>query len=151
MNRRDLLKRIAGIVPCAAILPVASAINVKPQSAHGETLKGWKLLWTGWKDFPNGDMLAGQWLAYPNTVANRHEYAGWMLFSSWPGSSGAYVSNQIFDLALRKDQILPTKDRSESELEWMKNECLERLRRMIAKVGPPPFDYIAFRDRGGVL
>jgi hypothetical protein len=34
----------------------------------------------------------------------------------------------------------------ESELDWCKSECLERLKRLIDKVGGPPLDIDKYRE-----
>jgi hypothetical protein len=140
MNRRDLIKKIALGAPALAFA-VAGPITMHPSDSCGEFMfHGWRVKWTGWKRIENMDVQAGQWVAYSTSLN------GWHLYSSWPGDCGPFVNNNMFDLCLRNDQILPTMQMPESELDWCKSECLERLKRLIVKVGPPPLDIEKFRE-----
>jgi hypothetical protein len=70
--------------------------------------KGWELLWTGWKPSREYSFYAGQWLAYRSDRDYR-------LYSSCPGGSGRYDSGQIFDLAVRTNQLIPELETSGEE------------------------------------
>lgn len=146
MNRRELLKRLASVVPVAALVPVASAITLKtaePQTMTGDIFHGWRLSWTGWKDMPGSDILVSQWMAYSPDIR------GWHLYSSWPGRHGPCLMGSMFDLSIQSFQDyqgIPRRATPDKELAWMRNECLEILKRMIIKAGPPPFPIEAYRS-----
>lgn len=146
MNRRDLLKRLGIGLPAVALAPFVAAVSAKsdPSSVvSGDIFHGWRMYWTGWKDMPNSDILAAQWMAYSPDIRGCH------LYSSCPGGCGPYVMGNIFDLSFRKDQTIPRRDTKTEDLAWMRNESLERLKRIIVKVGPPPIEWAGIHERLG--
>jgi hypothetical protein len=147
MNRRDLLRRIGIALPAVALSPVVSAMvaakTTAPEPGTGDIFHGWRMYWTGWKDLPNADILASQWIAYSPDIKGYH------LYSSWPGGCGTFVSGAIFDLSWRDWQAIPKRSTGPEELERMKSECRERLKRMIVRVGPPPVEYYDAQIRIG--
>lgn len=137
MNRRELLKRISVVAPAAALVPVLSSLNFpipSPNSPDDFMFHGWRCMWGGWRDLPNMDIKVGFWTAY-GAKGDR-----WHLYSAWPGRVGPFVLGHVFDISLQKDQTMPYFDASVTEIQHYRNECLERLKRLIIKAGPPPLD-----------
>ncbi|HXN71525.1 MAG TPA: hypothetical protein VN861_03115 [Candidatus Acidoferrales bacterium] len=120
----------------ALSLPALADINLSslPLSAPDDFMfHGWRCVWGGWRDMPNMDVRVGFWTAYGAQTDT------WHLYSAWPGAVGPFVRGAQIDISLKKDQIMPDYMCFENDLKWFRNECLERLKRMIVKAGPPPF------------
>jgi len=137
MNRRELLKKL-GLGGGAVVAMAAPALMAVESSVESSVLQlkfnGWDVRWTGWKTIPNQNEISGQWIAF-----NPDHMNDWGFYSSWPGAVSQVLPRHVYDLRILPDQVIPTKFTSESELEWMKNECLERLKRKLVEVGPPPY------------
>jgi hypothetical protein len=145
MNRRDILKKMAIAAPVVLAVPgilIASPQTPTPLMEDDQFMfHGWRMRWRDWMYLGNQDARVAQWIAYGERGA------GWHLYSSYPGNCGPFYGGQVFDLARREDQILPTWDTTTEQLLWCKYECLEALKRLIVKVGSPPFDYEKWRGK----
>ncbi|HKN69986.1 MAG TPA: hypothetical protein VJX30_03080 [Terriglobales bacterium] len=133
MNRRDLIKKIAFGAPMLA-LAIPGPMPTIDHRPDQFVFHDWNIEWTGWKSLPNTDVQVCQWIAYASPTRGH-----WHLYSSWPGECGPFAPNSVFNIGLREDQMLTTRRSSAEMLDWCKSECLERLKRLIVKVGPPPF------------
>jgi len=138
MNRRDLLKKIGIAAPALVAMPLlASEISFTstPETSDSFMYRGWRVVWRGWRQLPNQDAMIGMWIGYST------DKYGLQLASCWPGKCGSFYPGYTLDVSLQRDQILPSTfhlDQHPKELEHFKSECLERLKRLIHKVGRPP-------------
>jgi hypothetical protein len=139
MNRRDLLAKLALGAPALVTLRLLDKpLNYKPPDEF--ELRGWNIHWGGWRRMPNMDVLVGNWIAY----GGKHDQ--WHLYSCWPGRCGSFVLGSIFDISTQKFQTLPNYRSSQADLAHYRNECLERLKRLVDKAGPPPLKEAVWLD-----
>ena len=136
MNRRDLLKKLT-VVPALVGIPflpdLKSRLNMIA-SPDEFMYKGWHVVWFDWCQIPNMDVRVCKWAAYSPKLGD------WHLVSCWPGMCGSFISNQVLDISMREHQILPTFQSTPEDLAYYRNECLERLKRLIHRVGSPPLE-----------
>jgi len=106
-------------------------------------LDGHRFCWTGWKvgDSPNPFMfpelktLAGQWSVVSPADKNAR------LYSSYPGGEGVLVnwlsnSQPQVDLTPKEHQVWPDTSWTAKQLKPLEEECLSRLRVLVAKLEP---------------
>jgi hypothetical protein len=133
MNRRDLLKRLGLALPAVVVVPTAVlAVDSKPQTPDDFMLNGWRVKWGGWREVAQMDIKVGWWAAYGGPGDR------WHLYSAYPGNASAFPPGAWFDIACRDDQQIPLPIATEEDLARFKAICLERLKKLIAKAGPPP-------------
>jgi hypothetical protein len=139
MNRRDLIKKFALGAPALVMaIPGPPLSSLTPPEDF--TFHGWRINWRDWQSVVQQDALCGQWIAYST------EKHGWHLYSSWPGACGPFMTHYVFDLSMHDDQMMLNRQSTQEELDYCKSECLERLKRLIVKVGPPPLDIDKYRE-----
>ena len=122
-------------VPAVVALPAALMaidIEVKPDTPDEFMFDGWRVKWSGWRLVENMDVKVGFWVGYGAPTDQ------WHLCSAWPGMCRPYVRGAMFDIALRPNQTMPTYDATEKDMDVFRGLCLERLKRLIVEVGPPP-------------
>lgn len=142
MNRRDLLKKIGIGIPAVAMVPFVSALELPkaaPNTPDDFMFHGWRVVWRGWRDMPNMDVRVGFWVGYGAREDQYH------LYSAWPGPTGCVPRGGVLNIMRQADQEMPTIESTEADMNWYRNECLERLRRVIVKLGPPPFPLEKYR------
>lgn len=151
MQRRNFFKSLVGrsaAVAGAAVAVTAPAQTIFPhqlevQGADYLTWKGvlragtrldiglYKVVWTGWKSYPEVDRLCGQWLARPRARSHRHHYELPNLYASYPGGAGAFHEGDAFPTGtLRGQRFLTSTDPAE-EFEHAQRETYVLLRKII--------------------
>lgn len=163
MKRRNFFKSLAGRSAAAAVVAGAASVAKAPaqtilphqlevQGADYLRWKGvlragtrldvgpYKVVWTGWKSYPEVDRLCGQWLARPRgrslhpfneTYLPGHDYGLPNLYASYPGGAGAFYEGDAFPTgALPGQRFLTSTDPAE-EFEHAQRETYVLLRKII--------------------
>jgi hypothetical protein len=132
MNRRDLLKLGAPALVLTSLAPPRFDLASIPHNPDEFIFHGWKLKWRDWLEMINQDVKVGIWVAYST---DQH---GYHIASPWPGPIAVFLPGALIDIHCLENQIIPDGHTSKEELAWMQNEALERLKRVIVKIGQPP-------------
>ena len=141
INRRMLLKRILpGVIAAPLMIPTLAAELSRTETPDDFRYRGWRVVWGHWQRLPNLDILGSRWIAYGGKHDRFH------LCSCWPGRAGSFVPDAIFDISIQSWQSIPNLNSSEDDLQHYKSECLERLKRLIHKAGPPPLQEPVYLD-----
>jgi hypothetical protein len=128
MERRGFLRGLLMGAPALA-LPIPAI----PEDSHpARIVESWWIKWTGWKDFPNGTMHVGQWIAYPKCGT------GVSVYASHPGATGWFVPDQLFDISRRHGQYYLTQSSPKNLFELAEEESFHRLKKYLDIAGPAP-------------
>jgi len=121
MNRRELLKT-SFLASLAAPLLSRSVDQFNPSELAD--YRGFKIRWRGFYPLANSDVIVGQMIAY-----NPHLKDGWgfHVYSSYPGGTGKFCSDQIFDTSVQGSQQCPTCLSSKEDLLRWRTEAFDRL------------------------
>jgi hypothetical protein len=125
-NRRGFLGSLlaSGTLAATALPKINSPIKDEMK------YKGFILLWTGWKEVPNQDILVGQWVSNLSGIGARLEDGG--LFSaSYPGAEGKYFPGQFFDTSFKETQTPVMRLHTEEQKEEFRLEALQRIMKVI--------------------
>lgn len=97
----------------------------------------YKVVWTGWKSYPEVDRLCGQWLARPRASSPPVP----KLFASYPGGVGAFYEGDAFQTGtLRGQRFLVSSDPDE-DFEHAQRETYVLLRQVIEG-----YDWISYGE-----
>ena len=124
----------------------------RPDDGNRFMLNGWLVTrkmgngndrFFGFYELPNSLNIFLCWSAYPPDGTGH-----WSLHSCWPGDCRPYYDVSNLDLRPQPGQYIPSYKSTGKELKQCADECLARLKSLILKVGPPPFDVDKYRIAG---
>ena len=88
--------------------------------------KGWKIVWTGWKTFPNQIELVGQWIAIPEEDPSEPR-----LYVAIPGAMGRLPRCHCMDLSHFAHQCWLDCNSSDMELEYARHGALIEMFKLV--------------------
>jgi hypothetical protein len=108
-----------------------TAIAIPPaieKFAEGRTIqiptiryRGYAIFWFGWIQMVNQSIMVSRWTAY------RINRDGWSVYSCYPGNTKKFLSDELLDLEIRKDQEVPDLHSSPEELNSYRQHAFDRL------------------------
>lgn len=139
---------VAAKAPAQTILPHqlevqgADYLRWKSVPHHGARLDigPYKVVWTGWKSYPEVDRLCGQWLGRPRgrslhsfneTYLPGHDYGLPNLYASYPGYAGVFLEGDAFPTGALRGQVWLTSTDPEEEFEHAQWETYVLLHKII--------------------
>jgi hypothetical protein len=122
---------------------MSSYSRLHPEHGNRSMFMGWHITFSGVREHPNTVCRNMWWSAYPT---DPHEH--WSLHSCYPGDCRPYYDVSALDFTPRDGQHTLTFDSTNEEIQQCNNECLDRLKLLITKHGPPPFSADKYRKVG---
>jgi hypothetical protein len=99
MNRRGFISKIVPAAVAAVALPSMREVAAETSKnlPDQEFYRGYRIVWLGWIEAVNQGLLYGKYLAVKDKQL-------WRVYSCYPGSTGKYWGDQIFEISVHHDQ-----------------------------------------------
>lgn len=160
ITRRGFFGSMAAIVGALISVAKSSAKELNPSvNPEDKTIyRGYRVKWTGWKACQNSDLLAGQWVGHPLKVNGNYDESRPCLYTSAPGTEGAYYRGDFFNLSVMPGQKRITCTDNEIVKDRARRRAGKRLFKMIDCIEDHPetrslpvHEWNFFLGRHGVL